>query len=45
MIRDVEPNQIKIGMELAVDFEKTSNKLPQEADQWPQWTRYYFKPA
>jgi uncharacterized OB-fold protein len=45
MIRGVEPNQIKIGMELAVDFEKTSNKPPQEADQWPQWTRYYFKPA
>jgi len=45
MIRGVEPSQIKIGMELAVDFEKTSNKTPQEADQWPQWTRYYFKPA
>jgi len=45
MIRGVEPNQIEIGMELAVDFEKTSNKPAAEVDQWPQWTRYYFKPA
>ena len=45
MIRGVDPNQVQIGMELAVDFEKTSNKPAAEADQWPQWTRYYFKPA
>ena len=45
MIRGVEPDQVKIGMELVVDFEKTSNKTAAEVDQWPQWTRYYFKPA
>ncbi len=45
MIRGVEPNQIKIGMELAVDFEETPNKQATEVDQWPQWTRYYFKPT
>jgi len=39
MIRDIEPKKIKIGMKLRVDFDTA---LPNE---WPQWPRYYFKPA
>jgi uncharacterized OB-fold protein len=39
MIRGVPLEEIKVGMELAVDFGKC------EATQsWPQWPRYYFKP-
>ncbi|MDH7563963.1 MAG: Zn-ribbon domain-containing OB-fold protein [Candidatus Bathyarchaeota archaeon] len=40
MIRDVAADKIKIGMSLKIMFEScipTSN--------WPQWPRYYFKPA
>ncbi len=42
-IRGIEPNQLKIGMELSVDFEKTSNQLD-TLTTWPPWPRYYFKP-
>ena len=31
--------QLHIGMELAIDFGTCSNAQP-----WPQWTRYCFKP-
>jgi len=40
MIRDIEPDKLKIGMTLILGFEKPSS--PQA--QWPQWTKYYFKP-
>ncbi len=38
MIRGVEPEEIKVGMELEVDFDIT---LPSE---WPMWPRYFFRP-
>jgi uncharacterized OB-fold protein len=40
MIRDVKPEQIEIGMSLTVDFGTCQATQP-----WPQWPRYYFKPA
>jgi len=39
MIRDVKPENIKVGMDLIVDFD---TDLP---SQWPVWPRYFFKPA
>lgn len=39
MIKEVSPEQIKIGMKLTIVFDSTT------APQWPQWPRYYFKPA
>jgi uncharacterized OB-fold protein len=39
MIQDIAQEQLKIGMELTLDF-GTCNQ-PQ---QWPQWQRYCFKP-
>jgi hypothetical protein len=39
MIRNIEPDKIKVGMKLRVDFDRA---LPTE---WPQWPRYYFTPA
>jgi len=41
MIRDIEPEKLKVGMPLTVEFDRPSTT---EA-QWPPWTRYYFKPA
>jgi len=38
MIRDVEHEEIKIGMDLEVAFDSTA------VDVWPKWPRYYFKP-
>jgi hypothetical protein len=40
MIRDISPEQIKIGMLLSLEFEAYA-----ATSQWPQWPRYYFKPA
>jgi hypothetical protein len=37
MIRGVEPEEIKVGMELEVDFDATS------PSQWPMWPRYFFR--
>jgi len=39
MIKDVTMEQIKVGMNLTVEFEET-----QTSQGWPQWPRYYFKP-
>jgi uncharacterized OB-fold protein len=38
MIRGVEPEKIRVGMELKVDFDKS---IPAE---WPLWPRYFFRP-
>ena len=38
MIRSIEPDKIRVGMKLRVDFDTA---LPSE---WPKWPRYYFKP-
>jgi len=40
MIRGVPLKEIRVGMELAVDFGKC-----EAAHSWPQWPRYYFKPV
>ena len=42
MIRDVELDNLKVGVNMTIDFEKTSNIVGTE---WPTWPRYYFKPA
>ncbi len=38
-ITDLPDDQLKIGMNLTVDFKECSNTQP-----WPQWPRYCFKP-
>jgi uncharacterized OB-fold protein len=38
MIRDVALEQIKIGMDLKMDFGTCATTQP-----WPQWPRYYFR--
>lgn len=38
MIRDVEPEKIRVGMDLKVDFDTS---IP---TQWPPWPRYFFRP-
>jgi uncharacterized OB-fold protein len=40
MISGVAAEQLKIGMDLTIDFGTCST-----AQQWPQWPRYCFKPA
>ena len=37
MIRNVKPENLRIGMELQTDFDVT---VPSE---WPQWPRYFFR--
>jgi uncharacterized OB-fold protein len=39
MIRGVPLEQIKVGMDLSIDFGTCAATQP-----WPQWPRYYFKP-
>ena len=39
MISGAAPEQLKIGMELTIDFGACSTTQP-----WPQWPRYCFKP-
>jgi uncharacterized OB-fold protein len=38
MMKNVDLDKIKVGMNLAVDVEKESM-----SEEWPQWPRYYFK--
>jgi scaffold protein (connect acetoacetyl-CoA thiolase and HMG-CoA synthase) len=40
MIPNVPKEQLKVGMELAIDFGTCST-----TQTWPQWQRYCFKPA
>lgn len=39
MIRDINPEYIKIGMNLKIGFESSTSS------QWPSWPRYFFKPV
>lgn len=39
MIKDVNLEEMRIGMELEVDFETESSQ------EWPNWPRYFFRPA
>jgi uncharacterized OB-fold protein len=41
IIKGVEPDKLKVGMNLTIWFEKASST---PITQWPKWTRYYFKP-
>ena len=38
-VRDAKPEELKIGMEVVVDFEEA------QGEGWPPWPRYFFKPA
>lgn len=38
MIRDVNAEEIRVGMDLKIDFE------PSTSSQWPAWPRYFFRP-
>jgi len=38
MIRGVEPEKIRVGMDLRVDFDTSIQT------QWPLWPRYFFRP-
>lgn len=38
MLRNIDLEKIKIGMELTVDFDTTMPSV------WPTWPRYFFKP-
>jgi uncharacterized OB-fold protein len=40
MIQGATEEQLKIGMELAIDFGACSTAQP-----WPKWPRYCFRPA
>jgi uncharacterized OB-fold protein len=40
MIRDVSLEQVKVGMDLAMNFGTCDAAQP-----WPQWPRYCFKPV
>ncbi len=40
IIREVPLEQLRIGMPLTMAFEACAM-----TGQWPQWSRYYFKPA
>jgi len=38
MIRDVDPKEIRVGMDLEIDFDTSASS------QWPAWPRYFFRP-
>jgi hypothetical protein len=38
MIKGIALDQIKVGMDLTIDFEDASTTT-----EWPQWQRYYFR--
>jgi uncharacterized OB-fold protein len=40
MIRAIALEQIKVGMDLIIDFGTCA-----ATQIWPQWPRYYFKPV
>ena len=44
MIKNVDFDKIKIGMELKIDVEP-AGKEEQERQKWPAWPKYYFTPA
>jgi uncharacterized OB-fold protein len=38
MIRGVDPKEIRVGMNLKIDFDTSASS------QWPAWPRYFFRP-
>ncbi len=39
MVRGVNPKEIRVGMDLRVDFDTSIQT------QWPLWPRYFFRPT
>ena len=39
MIRDINLEEIRIGMNLKIDFDTSASS------QWPSWPRYFFRPV
>jgi len=39
MICDVTPEELRVGMKLKICFETSTS------DQWPAWSRYFFRPV
>lgn len=39
MVSQVKPEELKVGMDLKLCFNTSTS------DQWPAWSRYFFKPA
>jgi uncharacterized OB-fold protein len=39
IIRNVRIEEIKVGMKLKIDFDLSTTT------EWPQWSKYYFKPV
>ena len=44
MIKGIDFDKIKIGMELKIEVEPIT-KEETEGQEWPTWPKYYFKPA
>ena len=44
MIKGIDFDKIKIGMELKIEVEPVT-KEEAEGQEWPTWPKYYFKPA
>lgn len=44
MIKGVDFNEIKVGMELKIEVEPVTAEETEE-QKWPAWPKYYFKPA
>jgi len=40
MVKGISPEQLKIGVALTIDFGECA-----ATQAWPQWPRYFFKPA
>ena len=43
MIKNVDFDKIKIGMELEIEVEPVRKE--EEQQKWPAWPKYYYKPA
>ena len=39
MIHGVDPEEIRVGMNLKIDFDTSTSS------QWPEWPRYFFRPT
>ncbi len=38
MIRDLDPEEIRVRMDLKIDFDSSTSS------KWPAWSRYFFRP-
>jgi len=44
MIKEVDFDEIKVGMELKIEVEPIATEETEE-QKWPAWPKYYFKPT